>query len=126
MPISGMPLSGQASSGPRADRDVERTGGERLLHPRPAAEIDRLHVEAVLLEDAGLDADIDRRELEGRGLRLADPDLGCACAPAGRRRRQREGGEQVDASSKYVHSIHRRPSGPVRECRILERFAPAP
>ncbi len=49
---------------------------DRLLHPRAAAEADHLDVDAVLAEDAGLDADLQRHELERAGLRLADPHLG--------------------------------------------------
>ena len=60
----------------RADGDIERAGGDRLLHARAAAEIGGFHVEPVLLEDADLDADVDRHELEGARLRLADADLG--------------------------------------------------
>src|SRR5262245_15538727 len=59
--------------GPGANADVDRVGGDRLLHARATAEADHLEVDAVLVEDAGLGADLERYELECSGLRLADP-----------------------------------------------------
>ena len=75
-PISGAPLTTKASSGPEPMAMSIAAGRQRLLHARAAAETDHLDVDAVLLEDAGLDADLQRHELERAGLRLADPHLG--------------------------------------------------
>src|SRR5262249_39336952 len=70
------PLGDESELWAGPDGDLDRSGGERLLDPRTAAEIDALHVEPVPLEDAVFDADLHRHELERAGLRPADADLG--------------------------------------------------
>ena len=60
---------------PRADRDIDAAGGQRLLDAGIAGEAQDLQVDAFLLVDLGLDADLCRPEGEGIGHRLAEPDL---------------------------------------------------
>jgi hypothetical protein len=48
--------------------------------PRAAAEADDLEIDPVLLEDAGLAADLERHELERPDLRWPMRTLVCACA----------------------------------------------
>ena len=64
-----------------AQRDVDAVGGQRLHHLGVAAERADLDVEAVLLEDAGFDADVGRHEGELVGLGLADPEFGFGAGP---------------------------------------------
>src|SRR3989441_11310032 len=70
------PLGDEGKLGSRADADVDRIGRYRLLHPGTAAETDDFEIDAVLFEDAGLGADLQRHELEGPRLRLAHPHPG--------------------------------------------------
>jgi hypothetical protein len=56
----------------------------------------------MLLEDADLEPDIDRNELEGAGLRLADADLGLGL----RGRGSRHGHRGQHQSSKESGSPH--------------------
>ena len=65
----------------------------------------------VLLEDAGLDADLQRHELEGARLRLADPHLRL------RQRRRTEREAQSECSGDQACSRHR--SLALAFCRML-------
>ena len=58
---------------PGADADVDRVGGDCLLHARTAAEADHFEIYVVLVEYAGLGADLERHELKRPGLWLTDP-----------------------------------------------------
>ena len=72
----GRALDDHGQLRPRPDGKIERAGGQRLLHARAAAEVGGFNVETMLLENADLESDVDRNELEGAGLRFADADLG--------------------------------------------------
>src|SRR5260370_17181698 len=69
------PLGAEAEARPRAHRHIDAVGGERLLDARIAREAQDLQVDAFLLIDFGLDADLGSPESEGIGNRLAEPDL---------------------------------------------------
>ena len=77
-------LDHERHAGPAADADVDAVGGQSLLHPGVAAEGRRFDLEAVLGEDAGLHADVERREGPGERHRLADAQLLAPRRPAAR------------------------------------------
>src|SRR6185312_11500995 len=65
-------LGDKAQRRARTQTDIDRFRGKRLLQLGGAAEIEALHLDAVLGENAFLDADIERHEGEHFALRLAD------------------------------------------------------
>ena len=67
-------LGPKAHSRSRAERDVDRAGRERLLHLPIAAEGRHRNLDAFLLPDIGVGADLGRAEGEGIGDRLAEPN----------------------------------------------------
>ena len=69
------PFGAEAETRPRADRHIDAVGGKRLLNAGIALEGEDLQVDAFLLEDLGLDADLGGAEGERIGHRLAEPDL---------------------------------------------------
>ena len=74
-PIAGTPLARKPRPGPEPSDDVDRAGGEAGLHLRVALEARNRELDAFLLEDAGLHADVGRGEGPGVGNRLADAEL---------------------------------------------------
>ena len=74
-PIAGTPLARKPSPGPEPSDDVDRAGGEAGLHLRVALEARDRELDAFLLEDAGLHADVGRGEGPGIRDRLADAEL---------------------------------------------------
>jgi len=65
-------LDHEGHAGPAANADVDAVGGQPLLHPGIAVEGRRFDFEAMLGEDAGLDADVERGEGPGERDRFAD------------------------------------------------------
>ena len=68
-------MATKAKLGAGAETDIDRVGGESLLQPGAAGESRDLELEPVLLEEAFGHADIERREIEGQGDRLAGAQL---------------------------------------------------
>ena len=71
-------LGAEAEARAGAERDVDRAGGEAGLHLRVALEARNRELDAFLLEDAGLHADVGR----GRTPRNWGPTCRCGACPA--------------------------------------------
>ena len=94
-------LGDEGKLGAGADADIDRLRRERLLYAGAAAEADDLEIDLVLPEDPRLDADLERYELEGAHLRLADPHLRL------RQRRLTEHEAESECSGDQACSRHR-------------------
>src|SRR5262245_23488936 len=104
----GHALGAEAQTGAGADRDVDRAGGERLLHLRIAAKGGHRQIDVFLLPGLGVDADLGRAESEGVGDGFPEPDL---VLREGLTRRQDERRRQRSAHhASSRNRAHRSPS----------------
>ena len=73
--FAGTPLDSECHAGSAANSDIDAVGGQKLLQLGIACRGRRLDLEAVLGEDAGLHADIERRKRPGERHHLGDAQL---------------------------------------------------
>ncbi len=87
----------------RAERDVEAVGRHRLLHLGVAGKRYLLDVEAVLLEEALADADVERHERKCLGHGFADAQrFGSVCGCRGDDTYERRGNERYRAVHRQI------------------------
>ena len=98
-------LHHERHAGPAADADVDRVGGQALLEPCVAVERRGFDLDAVLGEDAHLDADVERREGPGERHCFANAQLLGRARGRDQRQREDRGGGTRNGTQNAGHGV---------------------